>query len=278
MDAARRRLWLVTGAALTNPAGPTDPNAASMWGRTLAQLPLPVAVYDLDARLVAANEVMTRVMGRTEEEMRGLTLWEIEPSWPFDEYDRLQREVLRTGEMIFHEQHGQAPGETREHAWSMFLSPLKDENGTVHGLSATVFDTTEQYWARQRLAVLNDASLRIGSTLDVTRTAEELAEVAVTGFADFVTVDLLESVAQGEEPRSVPPGESVTVRRAAQPRCWRDARSRWSPRAARVSTRRIRCRCWRWSAAGAPGTGRTIRRCGRGSNRPRPVPRPWAST
>lgn len=216
VDAARRRLWLVTGAALTNPAGPTDPNAAAMWGRTLAQLPLPVAVYDLDARLVAANEVMTQVMGRTEEEMRGLTLWEIEPSWPFDEYDRLQREVLRTGEMIFHEQHGQAPGETREHAWSMFLSPLKDENGTVHGLSAAVFDTTEQYWARQRLAVLNDASLRIGSTLDVTRTAEELAEVAVTGFADFVTVDLLESVAQGEEPRSVPPGESVTVRRAAQ--------------------------------------------------------------
>ncbi|MFJ8026130.1 SpoIIE family protein phosphatase [Streptomyces sp. NPDC096311] len=216
VDAARHRLWLVTGAALTNPAGPSDPNAAAMWGRTLAQLPLPVAVYDLDARLVAANEVMTRVMGRTEEEMRGLTLWEIEPSWPFDEYDRLQREVLRTGEMIFHEQHGQAPGETREHAWSMFLSPLKDENGTVHGLSAAVFDTTEQYWARQRLAVLNDASLRIGSTLDVTRTAEELAEVAVTGFADFVTVDLLESVAQGEEPRSVPPGESVTVRRTAQ--------------------------------------------------------------
>ncbi|MFF7886292.1 SpoIIE family protein phosphatase [Streptomyces sp. NPDC020794] len=216
VDAALRRLWLVTGAALTNPAGPSDPNAAAMWGRTLAQLPLPVAVYDLEARLVAANEVMTRVMGRTEEEMRGLTLWEIEPSRPFDEYDRLQREVLRTGEMIFHEQHGQAPGETREHAWSMFLSPLKDEDGTLHGLSATVFDTTEQYWARQRLAVLNDASLRIGSTLDVTRTAEELAEVAVTGFADFVTVDLLESVAQGEEPRSVPPGESVTVRRTAQ--------------------------------------------------------------
>ncbi|MCX4402728.1 MULTISPECIES: SpoIIE family protein phosphatase [unclassified Streptomyces] len=216
VDAARRRLWLVTGATMTNPAGPSDPNAAAMWDCTLAQLPLPVAVYDREARLVAANQAMTQVMGRTEEEMRGLTLWEIEPSWPFDEYDRLQREVLRTGEVIFHEQHGQAPGETREHAWSMFLSPLKDETGAVQGMSAAVLDTTEQYWARRRLAVLNDASLRIGSALDVTRTAEELAEVAVTGFADFVTVDLLESVAQGEEPQSVPPGEPVTVRRAAQ--------------------------------------------------------------
>ncbi|WP_037675499.1 hypothetical protein, partial [Streptomyces afghaniensis] len=72
----------------------------------------------------------------------------------------------------------------------MFLSPLTDETGAVQGMSATVFDTTEQYWARRRLAVLNDASLRIGSTLDVTRTAGELAEVAVSGFADFVTVDL----------------------------------------------------------------------------------------
>ncbi len=36
-------------------------------------------------RLVAANEVMTMAMGRTEEEMRGLTLSEIEPNWPFDE-------------------------------------------------------------------------------------------------------------------------------------------------------------------------------------------------
>lgn len=175
-----------------------------------------MAIYDREARLVAANEAMTRMMGRTEEEMRGLPLWEIEPSLPFDEYDRLQRQVLRTGEVIFHEQHGRAPGETREHAWSMFLSPLKDETGTVHGLSAAVFDTTEQYWARQRLAVLNEAGLRIGTTLDVTRTAEELAEVAVTGFADFVTVDLLESVAQGDEPQSVPAGEPVIVRRTAQ--------------------------------------------------------------
>ncbi len=98
------------------------------------------------------------------------------------------------------------------------LSPSKDENGTVHGLSAAVFDTTEQYWARQRLAVSNHASLRIGSTLDVTRTAEELAEVAVTGFADFVTVDLLESVAQRSS-SAAPHCESVTVRRAASARC-----------------------------------------------------------
>ncbi|MFF4060279.1 SpoIIE family protein phosphatase [Streptomyces sp. NPDC001668] len=215
-DGDGARPWLVTTAAPEHMAGPAEPDAEALWDLTLAQLPVPVAVYDTEARLVSANEVMTRVMGRSVAEMRGLTLWEIEPTPPFDEYDRLQRQVLRTGEPVFHENYGQAPGEVRGHAWSMFLSPLKDGSGTVRGMSAAVFDTTEQYWARRRLAVLNDASLRIGSTLDVARTADELAEVAVSGFADFVTVDLLESVALGEEPEPVPPDRPVTVRRTAQ--------------------------------------------------------------
>ncbi|GGY32268.1 SpoIIE family protein phosphatase [Streptomyces djakartensis] len=210
------RLWIVTGATPAPTVPRAEHQALALWDLTLAQLPVPVAVYDREARLVAANEIMTQVMGRSEEEMKGLTLWEIEPSPPFDEYDRLQRQVLRTGEMIFHEEHGKAPGETRTHAWSMFLSPLKDETGAVQGMSATVFDTTEQYWARRRLAVLNEASLRIGSTLDVARTADELAEVAVSGFADFVTVDLLESVALGDEPEPLPRDAPITVRRTAQ--------------------------------------------------------------
>ena len=216
LDSDRRRLWLVTGTSRAHTARRAGHGALPLWDLTLAQLPVPVAVYDREARLVAANEIMTQVMGRSEEEMKGLTLWEIEPRPPFDTYDRLQREVLRTGEMVFHEEHGQAPGETGPRAWSMFMAPLKDETGAVQGMSATVFDTTEQYWARRRLAVLNDAGLRIGSTLDVTRTAEELAEVAVSGFADFVTVDLLESVALGDEPEPVPLDAPVTVRRTAQ--------------------------------------------------------------
>ncbi|WP_329330216.1 SpoIIE family protein phosphatase [Streptomyces luteogriseus] len=217
LDAEGGRLWLVTGTVPVYPGAGDEHGAPPLWDLTLAQLPVPVAVYDPDARLVGANTTMTEVMGRSEEEMKGLTLWEIEPNPPFDTYDRLQREVLRSGEMIFHEEHGTAPGEVRPHAWSMFMSPLKDEAGVVRGMSATVFDTTEQYWARRRLAVLNEASLRIGSTLDVTRTAEEMAEVAVAGgFADFVTVDLLESVVLGDEPEPLPAGTPVTVRRTAQ--------------------------------------------------------------
>nr|WP_234425850.1 SpoIIE family protein phosphatase [Streptomyces kebangsaanensis] len=54
--------------------------------------------------------------------------------------------------------------------------------------------------ARRRLELLHEAGLRIGSTLDVARTAEELAEVTVPRFADFTAVDLPAAVLRGEEP------------------------------------------------------------------------------
>ncbi|MEV4437039.1 SpoIIE family protein phosphatase [Streptomyces sp. NPDC049585] len=54
--------------------------------------------------------------------------------------------------------------------------------------------------ARRRLELLSEASSRIGTTLDVTRTAQELAETAVPRLADFVTVDLPEAVLRGDEP------------------------------------------------------------------------------
>lgn len=53
--------------------------------------------------------------------------------------------------------------------------------------------------ARRRLELLSEASARVGTTLDVRRTAEELAETAVPRLADYVTIDLVEAVLRGEE-------------------------------------------------------------------------------
>ncbi|GAB2868941.1 hypothetical protein GCM10027074_40730 [Streptomyces deserti] len=67
--------------------------------------------------------------------------------------------------------------------------------------------------ARKRLELLHDAGVRIGTTLDVTRTAEELAEVTVPRFADFTAVDLPDTVLRGEEPGSL--GAETPLRRVA---------------------------------------------------------------
>nr|WP_229854365.1 SpoIIE family protein phosphatase/ATP-binding protein [Streptomyces filipinensis] len=89
------------------------------------------------------------------------------------------------------------------------------------GSVVTLRDTTELQAlsgraevARERLKLLYDAGLRIGTTLDVRRTAEEMAEVAVPRFADVVTVELLEPVLRGEE--SAGAGAALTeLRRSA---------------------------------------------------------------
>ena len=66
--------------------------------------------------------------------------------------------------------------------------------------------------AHRHLDLLYEASVTIGTTLDMTRTAQELVQVAVPGFADHVTVDLTTAVLQGEETQA---GGNTELRRVA---------------------------------------------------------------
>jgi serine phosphatase RsbU (regulator of sigma subunit)/PAS domain-containing protein len=79
--------------------------------------------------------------------------------------------------------------------------------GGLPGSVATIRDTTElrtlagrAEQARARLQLLYDAGLRVGTTLDIARTAQELADIAVPRFADFATVELADPVLHGDEP------------------------------------------------------------------------------
>ncbi|WP_093803805.1 SpoIIE family protein phosphatase/ATP-binding protein [Streptomyces sp. Wb2n-11] len=91
-------------------------------------------------------------------------------------------------------------------------------HGQPEGAAVTIRDSTEMRVltgradaARRRLKLLYDAGVGIGTTLDVRRTAEELADVAVPRFADFVTVDLADQVLHGDEPT----GSGADLRRTA---------------------------------------------------------------
>ncbi|MGW3495420.1 SpoIIE family protein phosphatase [Streptomyces sp. NPDC001020] len=84
---------------------------------------------------------------------------------------------------------------------------LTDRGGGPKGTVVTLRDSTElqavsgrAHVVGERLKLLYDAGVGIGTTLDVVRTAEELARVAVPRFADFVSVDLADAVLRGEEP------------------------------------------------------------------------------
>lgn len=69
-------------------------------------------------------------------------------------------------------------------------------------------------WLQRRLSLVNEASVRVGTTLDIAGTAQELAAVGADYFADLVTVDLLESVLQGKD--TDPMGGPAILHRVAQ--------------------------------------------------------------
>ncbi|MFD8068364.1 ATP-binding SpoIIE family protein phosphatase [Streptomyces parvulus] len=71
--------------------------------------------------------------------------------------------------------------------------------GGRRALKGAVRPVTEAVRARRRLAWLNEAGTRIGTTLDLRRTAEELAGFTVPELADGCAVDLLESVLRHQE-------------------------------------------------------------------------------
>ncbi|MGW0707539.1 SpoIIE family protein phosphatase [Streptomyces sp. NPDC002643] len=200
LDAVGETRWFLTARA------PRPAVRLRTWA--LEQFPVPMALFDRDGLAVSANSAMEVVMGRPERELLGRRVGESADGRRrlpgFEGLGEQVLRVLRTGETVPFEAWLHAPGETREHAWLISLSPLKDDEGDVLGVCLAAMDSTEQFLARRRLSMLNESSGRIGSTLDVTRTAEELAEVCTDHFADFAIVDLLDSVLAGEETPPAP--------------------------------------------------------------------------
>ncbi|MFF1543500.1 SpoIIE family protein phosphatase [Streptomyces sp. NPDC058291] len=205
------RDWLLV-SALSGPPRPED-DALMRWG-FLRSPSCATSVFDTDLRYRRSNRAARAALGLGEDELRGLRMTDVLPTPLSQEVERRMRQALETGESQYLENHARASGEAREHAWSIHLYRVEDPEGRVLGVAAAGHDMTEQYWARKRLQLIAEASTRIGSTLDMTRTAQELADVAVPDLADFLSVDLLTSFEQGRE-EPVTGGGPLLLRRVA---------------------------------------------------------------
>ncbi|EST35818.1 SpoIIE family protein phosphatase [Streptomyces roseochromogenus] len=180
----------------------------------LIQSPCAIAVYDAELRLHRMNDAMAEVIGLPQERLRGLRLPEIGGKPQSEELEEGMLRVLTTGRPLDVQTFQRTGGEDRARPWLARMAPVRDARGRVRGVCLAAHDITDSHRARQRLQLVNEASVRIGSTLDVTRTAQELADVCVPALADFVTIDLLDPPEHGGEPpaRLTAP---VTLRRAA---------------------------------------------------------------
>ena len=179
------------------------------------QSPFALAIHDRDLLCLRVNDRMCQMFGLVEDELRGRRLTDVLHGPQYDAMEHYMRQVLDTGEPMRRGTRRRVPGETRERAWSVAVSPLKDQAGRTQAVWIGVLDITEQYGARQRLTLLNEAGTQIGTTLDVTRTAEELADMVVPRLADLAIVDLLDAVLSGHEPSPGPLTGTVALRRVA---------------------------------------------------------------
>jgi len=179
------------------------------------QSPFPQAIHDQDLLCLGINHRMCQMFELTEDDLRGRRLTDVLHGPQYDAMEHCMRQVLDTGEPTQRETYRQVPGETRERAWLVSVSPLKDPEGRTRAVWVGVLNVTEQHWARQRLSLLTEAGTRIGTTLDVTKTAQELADIVVPRFADLAIVDLLDDAFSGGAPAAGPPSGPVVLRRAA---------------------------------------------------------------
>ncbi|MFH8367794.1 SpoIIE family protein phosphatase [Streptomyces sp. NPDC018031] len=153
-----------------------------------------VLIVGEDARLVLANDEARRLLDLPSD-AEGRRVWELG-------LDPRAAALLASGRAATDEVYTAG-----ERLLSVSHRPTDGYGGPPGSGVATLRDTTELHalsdtveLARKRLKLLYDASVRIGTGLDVVRTAEELAEYAVPRFADYVTVDLADAVLGGEDP------------------------------------------------------------------------------
>ncbi|MFF0549408.1 SpoIIE family protein phosphatase [Streptomyces sp. NPDC004311] len=172
----------------------------------VAQSPLGLAVLDTGLRYVLVNPMLQRINGLPAEEHLGRTPHEALPFLDTDAIEASMRQVLETGVPLLDQFGvGRTPADPyEEHAWSGSYYRLEGPGGRVIGVALVVVDVTDSYRAareaaaaRRRLDLIARASVTVGTTLDLERTARELAELVVADLADIASVDVLDSVLEG---------------------------------------------------------------------------------
>ncbi|MEU5823989.1 SpoIIE family protein phosphatase [Streptomyces sp. NPDC047803] len=171
------------------------------------QSPFGFVLFGTDLTVVRANERFATVFGGRADDHRGRTVGDYLTGAEADRLTATLERVLETGSSVTDLQLvGTAPGDTERRHWSMNLYRVHSGSGRPIGIAGLATDVTRRHTAareaasaRRNLALLNEASARIGNSLDLETTARELLDVAVPVFCDLASVDLYQALLTGEE-------------------------------------------------------------------------------
>ncbi|MFF9064430.1 SpoIIE family protein phosphatase [Streptomyces sp. NPDC014891] len=174
------------------------------------QSPIGLALLGPDLRFLRVNDALARMNGVPAPEHVGRRLTEVVPGVNAASLESLMLQVMESGHAVVDARRvGRTPADPdRDHIWSCSYAPLVDRaDRRSLGLIASLVDITESQEAhteveraRHRFALLAEAGARIGTTLDLRRTAEEAVRFLVPQLADSADVQMLESVLEPDDP------------------------------------------------------------------------------
>ncbi|MFF2779227.1 SpoIIE family protein phosphatase [Streptomyces sp. NPDC058052] len=200
------------------------------------QSPIGLALLGPDLRFLRVNDALARMNGVAAAEHVGRRLTEVVPGVNATALESLMRQVLDSRTPVIDARRvGRTPADPgRDHIWSCSYAPLVDRgtrsgpggpaapgtasgradgpadpgrSGRPLGIIASLVDITESQEAhieveraRHRFALLSEAGARIGTTLDLRQTAEEVVRFLVPQLCDSADVQMLESVLEPDDP------------------------------------------------------------------------------
>ncbi|MGF1427549.1 SpoIIE family protein phosphatase [Kitasatospora sp. LaBMicrA B282] len=178
-----------------------------------------VAVLDLELRFRYVNRALAEINGVPADRHTGRCLAEVVPEIDVPAAETALNAVLADGVARTHTVEGTTPSgpadETRW--WHNAYHRLESTAGIPVGLVAIVLEITEDRRirhaldrARTRLALLDEAATRIGTTLDVDQASKELTRLLVPRLADAAVVDVVVP-----DRHSGAAGELLTMQRLA---------------------------------------------------------------
>lgn len=205
---------------MPEPAPPSPAESGWLVRALLEGTQAAVALLDTDLRYIYVNAALARMNGIAADAHIGRTISEIVPG--VDAGEEMLRRVLADGrprEVV-------SSGQTRARSphprryWQGSYHRIHDDAGRVRGVGAVLLEVSadresqrDLERARERLLLLDAASLRIGSTLETDRTCQELVDLLVEVMADYASVEMLPM--DGREANGRPPPGAVRLRRAA---------------------------------------------------------------
>ncbi|MGW7667683.1 SpoIIE family protein phosphatase [Streptomyces sp. NPDC054775] len=161
--------------------------------------PFPMAVWDSELRMAWLNRALAEAYGGSPGERLGRVL---EHSPLYADTDAVRaalQEVLDSGEPVIGRELDQLDRRWRR-TYALSVFPVEDARDGRPGVCSLNVDVTNSRRARERITLLSRAGTRIGTTLDIMQTAQDLADVMVPVLADYASIDLLDAAELSERP------------------------------------------------------------------------------